>query len=175
MKQIFKTIILTVGLLLTNNAIAQNCDFDLKTKDKFTGKTKVAFWFYLAPLGETPLTINNINGKFTVDIISRTSGVMQKGVTKGEIGQFRLANGEFASFIASENAEPTVNLYGTSSYFSTITAHFDITLEELTKIANSSPVAVKVMMGSNEIVKEFAKKKSEKIRLAAKCLIDYKD
>ncbi len=174
MKQIFKTIILTVGLLLTNNAIAQNCDFDIKTIDKFTGKTKVAFWYYLSPLGETALTINNINGKFTIDIISQTRGDMQKGVTKGEIGQFRLANGEFASFIANENAEPTLELIG-KTYISTITAHFDITLEELTKIANSSPVVVKVMMGSEEIVKEFAKKKSEKIRLAAKCLIDFKD
>jgi hypothetical protein len=174
MKQIFKTIIFTVGLLLTNNAIGQNCDYDYKTKDKFTGKTKVAFWYNLSPLGETKMTINNINGKFTIDIISQTNGAMQKGVTKGEIGQFRLANGELASFTANENAEPTVVLNG-KIYNSTITAHFDITLEELTKLSNSSPVVVKVMMGSEEIVKEFAKKKSEKIRLAAKCLIDFKD
>jgi len=174
MKQILKTIILTVGLLLSNYAIAQNCDFDIKTKDKFTGKTKVAFWYYLSPLGETTLTINNINGKFTIDIISQTSGAMQKGVTKGEIGQFRLVNGEIASFTANENAEPTVELNG-KTYNSTITAHFDITLEELTKIANSGPVVVKVMMGSEAIVKEFAKKKAEKVRLAVKCLIDFKE
>jgi hypothetical protein len=37
---------------------------------------------------------------------------------------------------------------------------YRVSQEELTKIANSSPVVVKVMMGSEEIVKEFAKKKS---------------
>jgi hypothetical protein len=174
MKQIFKTIILSVAFLITTNAIAQNCDYDIKVKDKFTGKTKVAYWYHLSPLGGTKLTINNVNGKYTIDIISITNGAMQKGVAKGEIGQFRLANDEFVSFTACENSEPTVKLIN-KEIKSTISAHFDITLEELIKLANSNPIALKVMMGSEEIVKEFGEKKSEKIRIAAKCLLDFKD
>jgi hypothetical protein len=167
------TFVLALLCAFITRVSAQDCKFDVKDKDKFTGKTKVSYWYQL---GTSILYIHKLDDKYTIEISTSSPGAMQKGVEKGETGQFRLANGEFVTFTASENAEPVVKVNGAKTdYTSTIRAFYDITPEELAKMAASAPLALKIMLGSKEVVKEFSDKKSEKIRVAAKCLIDYKE
>lgn len=173
MNTFFKASVITLALVLPMALKAQDCKYDVKDKDKFTGKTKVSYWYQL---GTTILYLHKLDGKYTLEVASSMTGAMKQGVQKGEVGQFRLANGEFVSFTANDNAEPVIKVNGAqTNYTSSIRAFYDLTAEEATKLSTSGPVALKVKLGSLEVLKEFSDKKSEKIRIAAKCLLDYHD
>lgn len=150
---------------------AQNCKYDIEETDKFTGKAKVGYWYQL---GQEIIYFYKNEGKYTIELSAYTNGAMQQGIHKGDEGMFRLADGTIISFYANEDAEAVVKVNGAqTNYQSKITCHFDISAENIAKMAASAPMAMKVKLGSTEVVKDFSGKKSEKIRAAIQCLLNH--
>lgn len=172
MKYFFGTL-LCLLLAGPSQLFAQDCDFDFKDKDKFTGKTKVTYWY---SFGNDILYIRKLDGVVTIEIQSSQNGAVKQAVPKGSVGKMRLSNGEFISFTSREDVEAVVKVNGSETDFkSTFDVFYDITAEDLAKLSQSAPAAMKVPLGAREINKEVPAKKGEKIRAAAKCIIDYKD
>jgi hypothetical protein len=172
MKQLSRFFLLCV-LAVPAQLIAQDCDFDFKDKDKFSGKTKVTYWY---SFGNDILYIRKLEGVVTIEIVSSQNGAVKQPVPKGAVGKMRLSNGEFISFTSREDVEAVVKVNGSETNFqSTFTVHYDISPEDLTKLSQSAPVGMKVPLGAREINKEINAKKGGKIRAAAKCIMDYKD
>ena len=166
--------ILIVNLFFYTSLFAQDCDFETKKNDKFTGKTEVSNSF---SLGGHLFYLRKLDTIHSIEFVSMSfKGALQQGIEKGTVGQFRLANGEFASFTASQAAEPVVKVNGTSTdVYSTFRVNYNITPAELAKISKSPPVAFNIPLGSVSAANDIPEKKGVKMQETAKCLLEFKN
>lgn len=171
--QTFKTLAILIFIIFSfQSSFAQDCKYDISETDKFSGKSKVGYWYQL---GQEIIYFYKSDGKYSIEMSSYTSGGMQQGIHKGDEGMFRLSDGSFVSFYSNEDVAPVVSVNGAqTNYNSKINCHFDISDENIAKMAANGPLALKVKLGSKEVVKDFNEKKSGKIKTAIQCLINYK-
>lgn len=162
-----------LALLFAGNLSAQDCKFESKDKDSFTGKTKVTNIYVL---GGHFWYMTKLDTSYTIELKSKEyKGALQQGIEKGAVGQFRLANGELVSFSASEAVEPVVKVVAGTDVRSSFRVVYAITQAELSKLAQSPPVAFKISLGGANESDDIPEKKGESMKTTAKCMLEFKE
>jgi hypothetical protein len=167
-----KYILVLVLATIVGGVQAQDCKFESKEKDKFTGKTKVTNVYVL---GGHFWYMTKMDTAYTIELKSKEfKGAMQQGIEKGSKAQFRLANGEFVSFTASEAVEPVVKVVGTEVK-STYRVVYNMAPSELARLSQSAPVAFNLPLGGVNDVNDIPEKKGVSMQTTAKCMLEFKE
>jgi hypothetical protein len=178
------TQILSLGVLLLVVSIgqisAQKCKFDYEKKDQITGEvTKkstfaiiatVPFYTIERPL-KWKLDINRVGNKYCIGVFLDLAGSVRNPITPESTLIFKLANGEIITLYANDTYFSTSHIIQDSKVVSLYDAKYDISEEDMQKMAASPIVYVKMGVGGRDYDYEFKDKKGADFQNKANCIL----
>ena len=166
------TRILSLGIVLlvvsTGQLFAQKCKFDIDKKDPLSGEQTKGVSFKINT--NWSLGFNKVNNQYFVGMSIVFNGNTREVITPENTIIFKLANGEIITLYAKDNYTPTAQVMG-YSIVSRYIALYDISEEDLQRIAASPLVYAKVGIGSAAHQSEFNSKKGTEFQNKAKCIL----
>ena len=170
MQKLVKIIGLSAVLAVVGlTAQAQKCKFDYEKKDPLSGEVskgtafKINMWWKLG--------LNKAGDKYLITMGIVVGGDVRDVITPENTIIFKLANGEIITLNAKEKALPVAQIMQ-DKVVSSYTAVYEISEEDLRKIAASPLVYVRMGIGANRSFdSEFKEKKGAEFQSKAKCLL----
>jgi hypothetical protein len=150
------------------SAYSQKCKYDYQRKDPLTGEeTKgntfgVNLWWKLG--------LNKNGDNYFVGMFIRLSGNVRDVITPENTIIFKLENGEIITIYASEEFVPTAQATQ-NGVISVFNARFNISENDLQKIASSPLTYIKMSVGPRVYEETFASKKGKTFQEKARCIL----
>lgn len=174
-----KIILLTflVILAISNNGFCQKekkikCKYDIDKVDEFSGEAvKEIFISYF--IGPTVLGFRKTGSNFFIDFKVRWNGNKTEPVKKNAELLFKLNNGEVLTVLCSKIATPNNRIQSTS-YSASVCSDYSIeyacTKDDLLKLVNAPPTALKLDLAGDPIQLTFNSKEQKKISEVVYCI-----
>ena len=151
------------------------CKFDVEKKDAFNGgdykSVKISMVEGNGPFGPRfYFEFFKANNSYSVKIQFGLNTAVREIVPLGTELTIKLANGEMVHLYSSVETVPVIMLgegYGTALW----TIPFDLSTDNLSKLANSYPTNWKCDFGTQNILHEISSKYGEKVSISCKCLL----
>jgi len=155
-------------MFIATQAFSQKCKFDIDKKDPLSGEQTKGISFKINT--NWSLGFNKVNNQYFVGMSIVFNGNTREILTPENTIIFKLANGEIITIYAKDNYTPTAQVMG-YNIVSRYIALYDISEEDLQKIAASPLVYAKVGVGSVAHQSEFNSKKGTEFQNKAKCIL----
>jgi len=181
MQKLLKVIGLSAVLAVVGlTTQAQKCKFDYEKKDPLTGKvTKkstftivatVMFYTIERPL-KWKLDVNKVGDKYFIGMFIGLTGSVKNPITPETAIFLKLSNGELITLYANDTYYSTTDVKQDGGVVSTYDAKFDISEEDMRKLAASPLIYVKVGIGARDYDSEFNVKKGTEFQNISKCIL----
>ena len=179
------TKILGIGVLLFVIGIgqlsAQKCKFDYEKKDQITNEQSKGLTFVISAGSmfytiERPmqwkLELHRVGNTYSISMFATLGGNVRSIVTPENTMIFKLANGEIITIHAKDNYPPDAHINPNSNNIISIyNTKYDISAEDMQKIAASTLVYIRVGIGGNNYDYDFNAKKGAEFQNKAKCIL----
>jgi hypothetical protein len=152
----------------TGQLSAQKCKYDYEKKDPLTGEASkgstfgVKLWWKLG--------LNKIGNQYYIGMWAQINANIRDVITPESTIIFKLANGEIITVYADNTYPPAAQAtqYGIISIYN---AKFNISAEDLQKMAASPLVYVRMEIGARNYDCEFKTKKGAEFQHKAGCIV----
>ena len=169
MKGKIKIFMLAALFMLTATAAyGQKCKFDSQSRDPITGEdTKgstfsVQYWWSLG--------FNKNGNNYHIGMLAIISGNVRDVIMPENTLIFKLANDEIITLNANDNYVPTAQAT-TNGVISSYNARFDISEEDLQKIASSPLAHVRMTIGPQTFDRSITARKGMDFQNQARCIM----
>jgi hypothetical protein len=176
--------ILGLGVLLlvvsTGQLSAQKCKFDYEKTDQITGEkakkstftiiATVMFYTIEQPL-KWKLDFNRNGNKYVIGVFLDLAGSVRNPITPESTLIFKLANGELITLYANDTYFSTSHIIQESKVVSVYDVKYNISEEDMKKLAVSPLVYVKMGVGARDYDSEFNAKKGAEFQNKASCIL----
>ena len=173
MKKITQILSLSILLLFacSMQLSAQKCKFDYNKKDQLTGEQSKGITFSIKLWWK--LGFNRVGNTYYIGMYINLNGNLRDVITPDNTLVFKLANGEIITLHANDNFYPTAQVNANQNgVVSRYDAKYDISAEDMQKLASSPIVYVKMGIGgARNYDSEFNAKKGEEFQNCAKCIL----
>ena len=170
----FKSILLIAFSFVSLLANAQKCKYDLDKTDPFSNKPTQAIYIELDGWKKKMSLIKN-GDVYQLGMSFYSAGTMQEIIKKGDTTMLKLSNNEILYFTAIQEFKP---FYGTTALskghdmaFTTYTATYSATAEQMKKLAENGVLFYRTRLGNLATTGEVKEKVADRIKQGAKCLL----
>ena len=183
MKRVVKilSVVILFFVVCTSQLAAQKCKFDYNKKDHITDEQSKGITFVISAGSmfytiERPmqwkLELHRVGNKYSVSMFATFGGNVRNIVTPENTIIFKLTSGELITIHANDNYPPDAHINPNSNNIVSIyNTKYDISVEDLRKIAASPLIYLKMEIGGNSYDYEFNAKKGEDFQNKATCIL----
>ncbi len=167
----WKYLVLATAVMLTYSSFAQDCNFDVNEKDKFSGEmTKKADQRLGSITTHWNIVLEQKGSKYFIGLRTMKNEAVRAIVAKGDKFYLRLEDGKVIEVAADNDYEPSFYA-ANGGVQTTITTRGEVDIETMKKLSISPLTDIKMTVGGKDLTQsKILSKQSGKVMEYAACL-----
>ena len=161
-------VITTIFIFMSVQTYGQKCKYDYQKKDEITGEETKGSTFDVKRGWK--LGLNKNGNQYSIGMLVQFDGNLRDIITPENTIIFKLENGEIITVNANQNYVPTAQAtqFGIVSMYN---ARYNITKDDLKKIASSSLIYIRIGIGLQTYDESIPSKKGKSFLDQANCIL----